>query len=137
MTVAYSDFVAAFPEFSNAERFPESGVNFWIGQADLQLNPRRFGRQIDLATMLFVAHNLVLGAQNARAANKGIPGVPMSPVSAKTVGEISITYDTKGTTIEGAGAWNATDYGQRLFSMMKAVGTGPVYMVPRRATSPW
>lgn len=137
MTVAYSDFVAAFPEFADQERFPASGVDFWIAQADNQINCRRFGKLESLAVMLFTAHNLVLGAQNQRAAAKGIPGVPMSPIASKTVGEVSVSYDTKDTVIEGAGAWNATSYGQRLYTMMKAVGTGPVYRVPPRRVSPW
>jgi len=137
MTVAYADFVAVFTEFSDSQKFPQVGIDFWIGQAPTQLNLPLFGQQADLATMLYVAHNLVLSAQNARAAQRGIPGAQISPVQSKTIGEISVAYDTKATTIEGAGAWNATSYGQRLYTMMKAVGIGPLYRVPPRTVAAW
>ncbi len=128
---AYSDFVSAFPEFSNEAVFTVSTINFWIPQAYGQLNAYRFGVQIDLAAMLFVAHNVVLSAREVATANVGgIPGQVTGPVTSKTVGPVSIAYGGQ-TSLEKGGAWNGTTYGQRLYKMMKAYGVGPFYVAPR------
>ncbi len=132
MTVAYQDFITAFPEFSNTTTFPQATVEFWIGQAYLQLNPAVLGTSMDLAVMLFTAHNVVLAAQSARASTGGgIGGASGGVVSSKSVADVSVSYDTTLTAIDGAGIWNATSYGQRLFMMLKAFA-GPVY----RAVAP-
>lgn len=132
MDVTHSAFVTAYPAFKDAQKFPCSQIEFWISQAPNQVNKRLMGKNYPLAVMLFTAHNIVIAAQQNRAAASGIPGTPISPVQSKTVGEVSIAYDTKGTEIEGAGAWNATIYGQQLYTLMKATSAGPRYRVPPR-----
>jgi len=132
MTIAYADFVAAFPEFSNAGTYPATQINFWIPQAYAQLNPRRFGVQIDLAAMLYVAHNVVLSARAQASANAGqVVGEARGLVASKSVGDVSVSYDTNSIATKDAGIWMSTVYGQRLYKMMQTFG-GPVYAVPRR-----
>lgn len=122
MTIAATDFTAAFPEFSNGTTYPLTQINFWIPQAYNQLNASRFGQTLDLAAMLFVAHNIVLSARDAATVNVGgIPGQATGPVNSKGVGQVHVGYDTPAMEIPGAGAWNATSYGQRLYRMMVAV----------------
>eukprot|EP01037_Dinobryon_pediforme_P023422 gene23422-24868_t len=121
MTVLYADFIAAFPEFSDATAFPASQINFWLAQAPNNLNARRLGKNYDLATMLYVAHNVVISAREVASAEKGIPGTAPGLISSKTVGPVSVSYDAAGTAVEGAGAWNATSYGQRLYKMLQAM----------------
>lgn len=139
MTAAPSDFVQAFPEFGQAAQYPPGQIAFWLAQAYQQLNSNRFGQQLDLAAMLFTAHNLSLSARAQAAANVGAPpGGVVAPVSSKSVGAVSINYDTDATNAEGAGSWNATQYGQRLYSMMRAFGGGPSYARgPRRPVDPF
>lgn len=131
--ITYTGFVAAFPEFCNLEVYPEAQINFWIPVAYAELNGRRFGTQIDLAVMLFVAHNVVLSAREAVAARAGqVVGQVQGPVTSKTVSKVSVSFSSD-TSIDGAGAWNFTTYGQRLYKMMKAYGAGPFYISgPRR-----
>ena len=130
-TVTYPEFVAAFPEFADAGKYPKPQIAFWIEQAPINLKASSFGRTWKLAQMLFVAHNTVLGARNAQAGSgSGIAGMASGPMSSKTVGQVSASYDTGATAIDGAGAWNATSYGQRLYTMIKAVGAGPIYRAP-------
>lgn len=133
MTVAYADFIVAFPEFGSATTYPETQIDFWIGQAPLQLNAYRFGQAIDLATMLFVAHNVVLSARAAQAAATGaIVGEATGPVSSKAVGSVSVGFDPGLVAIAGAGPWNSTTYGQRLYKLMQAFCAGPVYVSSKR-----
>src|ERR1700730_7677771 len=124
MTIAAADFIAAFPEFSNNAIYPISQIDFWIPQAYNQLNADRFGASLDLAAMLFVAHNIVLSARESVTGNVGgVAGQATGPVSSKGVGQVSLGYDTAAMQIPGAGAWNGTSYGQRLYRMMVAVSS--------------
>ncbi len=126
-----SDFVDAFPEFMNVAIFPTASIDFWITQAYNQLNATFFGTTLDLAAMLFVAHNIVLSARSARVAEfGGIPGEATGPINSKGVGAVHVGYGTLETAMAGAGAWNATLYGQRLYRMMVAVEAGGMYVPP-------
>ncbi|MFG1417179.1 DUF4054 domain-containing protein [Xanthobacter sp. V0B-10] len=132
--VDYATFVAVFPEFASPATFPEAQVAFWLGQAPNQLSARRFGANFELACMLFAAHNLALGAKDAKAAAfGGVGGGASGVTSSKTVDKVTVSYDTGATTIAGAGAWNATSYGTRLYKMIQAANTGPYYIPNRRA----
>src|ERR1700719_2846942 len=103
MTIAATDFITAFPEFSNNAIYPLSQINFWIPQAYNQLNADRFGTSLDLAAMLFVAHNIALSAREASTVNVGgIPGQATGPVNSKGVGQVHVGYDTGATQIAGA-----------------------------------
>lgn len=128
MTIAPSGFVVAFPEFGNAT-YPTPTVQFWLTQGYQDLNASRFGQDIDLAVMLFAAHNLVLGARNAAAAAtpSGIVGQASGPLSSKSVGGVSASFDTGAVATEGAAIYNSTSYGQRLWSLMMQFGSGPRY----------
>ncbi len=131
--VDYATFVSVFPEFASPATYPEAQVAFWLGQAPNQISEARFGRSVDLGCMLFAAHNLALGAKDAMAAaGGGISGSASGVVASKTVDKVTVSYDTGATTIVGAGAWNATTYGQRLYKMIQAANTGPHYISNRR-----
>lgn len=138
MAVTYNDFVAAFPEFSNETVYPQSQFNFWQAQAYLQLNAARFGASLDLAVMLFVAHNLVLSAQakKSAASGGGVVSTSSSLVASKAVDKVNVSYDTTTTTIAGAGLWNATVYGQRLYQMIRTFGAGLLYIPNKRVAIP-
>ncbi|TXH35299.1 MAG: DUF4054 domain-containing protein [Rhodospirillaceae bacterium] len=130
-TITHGEFVAAFPEFADAAKYPKPQVAFWIEQAPTLLNARSFGKSWKLAQMLFVAHNIVLSARNVQAGSGGgIAGMASGPMSSKTVGQVSASYDTGAVALKDAGAWNATSFGQRLYTMIKAVGSGPIYRAP-------
>lgn len=126
MSVTYADFIVAFPEFAKAAVYPQATVEFWLGQAHLQINAARFGASMDLATMLFVAHNIVLAARDTRSASFGTPGEFKGAATSKTVDKVSVTYSDK-SLIDGGGIWNDTTYGRRLYAMIKAFGAGPYY----------
>lgn len=138
MAVTHQDFVTAFPEFSDVSVYPQSQFDFWEAQAYLQLNAGRFGTSLDLAVMLFVAHNLVLSAQARKSATSGggVVSTSSSLVASKAVDKVSVSYDTTTTTIAGAGLWNATVYGQRLYAMIRAFGAGLLYFPNKRVAIP-
>lgn len=128
MAVAYLDFLNAFPEFRDASRFPVETGEFWLSQAYVQLNAQRFGSSIDLAAMLYTAHNLAIAGLEIEA---GGTGQGSALVTAEGVDKVSVSYDVASVSDQRGTVWNATSYGRRLFAMMKAYGAGPVYRLPR------
>lgn len=131
MAVTAASFRVMFPEFTDTTKFPTAQIDAWLAEAPNQLNASRLGRSYDLAVMLFVAHNIVLSARGvASASGSGVPGQATGPVTSKTVDKVSVSYDTGATALGRAGAWNATSYGQRLYTLLRACGAGPLYFVP-------
>src|ERR1700675_3367032 len=116
--INYDCFVSMFPELANPTQYPETGISLWLTEGYNELDACRFGTHLDMAVMLFAAHNTVLGAQNAAAANAGgIVGAASGPLASKTVGPVSASYDVEAVTSEGAGVYNSTSYGQRFWKL--------------------
>lgn len=138
MTVTEATFRADLPEFADAAAYPPSAVAYWLGMAALMLNARRWGdgavvavspptTKYDFGTEMFVAHNLVLERQATVAASKGaLPGLMTGPVNSKSVGPVSIGYDSQAGIEDGASHWNLTVYGVRFIRLARFVGAGPI-----------
>lgn len=134
LLVTYQSFVTAFPEFGNSALYPASQIEFWLPLAYTSLNAFRFGVQLPLAVMLFTAHNIILSAREVQSASGGkLVGNVQGALLSKSIGPISASY-SGNTAIDGAGAYNFTSYGQRLYTLMRAYAAGPKW-VPR--TSRW
>jgi len=133
-----ASFRLDWPEFTSVALYPTPVVSFWLTVAGLLLRTERWGNGsatatnppttiYDVATELFVAHNLVLERQAAKTASAGgTPGVSKGPVASMSVNGVSIGYDTASGLEEGAGHWNLTTYGTRLKRLMDLFGAGPV-----------
>jgi hypothetical protein len=120
-------FKGHYPEFVCPDTYPVSQVQFWLDTAYSLLNVQRWGRQLDMAAELYCAHNLALEARaQASAANGGIPGEAVGILNSKSVDKVSAGYDTGSSTETGAGHWNLTIYGTRLYRFMKMFGSGPI-----------
>lgn len=136
MTISRADLVAAFPEFDTETVYPTTQIDFWIGQAVKQISEARFGASYTLAMLLFVAHNIALSAQAARAGKAGgaigTPGL----VASKSIDKVSVSYDLTTTAAAGAGPWNATVYGQRYYALLRSFAVGPAYKVSPRVFAP-
>jgi len=118
---------ANFPEFANETAYPDSLLSFWLGVAYLMLRPQRWRQALDLGAQLYAAHNLVLEGLAAReGANGAPPQLAVGPIITKTVGEVTLTYDTaSGINVEDT-HWNMTTYGTRFIKFAKQFGSGPV-----------
>jgi Protein of unknown function (DUF4054) len=125
MAVTYDSFIASFPEFSNAAKYPEASFNMWLTFAQMMVSCERWGDMADIGVSLVVAHNLYFaGRAAAVAANGGSPGQATGIVSSKSVNGVSQGMDTASVAEQGAGQWNATDYGQRYFALAMMFGAG-------------
>lgn len=116
-----------FPEFDSTSVYPDAQVQFWLDFAYIMVNAQRWGVALPMGIQLFAAHNLVLGGQAVRAATVGgFPGGQVGPVSSKSVGPGSMSYDVGVGVEDKAGHWNLTTYGTRFINMARMMGAGPI-----------
>lgn len=133
-TLIYSQFLAGFPEFTNTAIFPEATFDFWALQADDNTGwtRRMTAGQKVLAQCLYVAHNVALAGRDALvAAAGGVPGQVTGALSSKAVDKVSASYSPT-STIENAGPYNLTTYGQRFYQMMRGINTAMYVPGPSR-----
>ena len=120
-----------FPAFSDASDYPNDSIQFYI---DLVLNDNlfpytRWGPQQLYAQELYVAHEVSLersmGNVPAGAAGAGL-GASVMMATSKSVGGVSVGYDTGLGNDPGMGYLTYTIYGRRLYYMMYQAGAGPI-----------
>lgn len=122
-------FRTAFPEFANTTTYPDSMINFWAGLAEMQVRPCVWKNCTTQGVQLYVAHEITLAAQNAAAAAVGgTPGNQGGIASSKTVGSVSVGYDSASTSEKNAGWWNLTNYGRQFFRLAQIFGAGAIQL---------
>jgi hypothetical protein len=128
--VTYQQFITDFPVFANGLIYLESDVNLYLGLT-AYFDPRRYGQFLNLAAELYVAHFLVIDAQDMMSISRGgLPGQTTGPAVSKSIGGASISY-AEYATIEGgttgnSGHWNLTVFGKRYLRIARMAGAGPV-----------
>lgn len=138
--VTVGQFREDFEEFSDDNVFASSTILFWlkIAQGDPKttpplnglLNQARWKSQYNLASELFVAHNLALEKLARDAAALGAtPGLGTGPVNSKSVDKVSVGYDTQAGISPDAGHWNLTTYGTRLWWLIQMFGMGSIQII--------
>jgi Protein of unknown function (DUF4054) len=131
MAITVDQFRQNFPEFKSAIVYPDTMVSLWLNFAYLLLSSRRWRQALDMGAQLYTAHQITLqGLSTAEGANGAPPGMAQGPISAKTVGELTINYDTAmGGTAED-GSWAQTRYGTFFVKLARQFGSGPVQTPP-------
>ena len=150
MSVTVASFRTDFQQsFGSLSAFPNDSVAYWLAIAGLLLNTQYWGigsttasspptTMLDFATELFVAHNLALEQQSAKAAaTGGTPGTTVGVVTSKAVGSVSLGYDVQAVVELDGGFWNQTTYGQRFLRLARMVGSGPVQIGIGRVPLPF
>jgi Protein of unknown function (DUF4054) len=121
-----------FPEFGSTTTYPNSVLQFWLNLFYVRTAPvvRRWGDLLDTGAELYACHNAVMEARAKRAADRGaIPGAMKGAVSAESAGPISQSYDTAGSSMDGWGNYNLTEYGVRFAEIANMVGAGPLTVI--------
>lgn len=122
-------FRQAFPEFANTEVYPTAMVDFWASLAEAQVRPQVWKTQTGVGVNLYVAHELVLAAQNAKTAKfGGAPGTFGGVANTKTVGTATVGYDSVTTGEKDAGYWNLTNYGKQFIRLARIFGAGAIQL---------
>lgn len=105
-----------FPEFGDIVAYPDASLNFWAGIGEARLPVERWGNLYNHGLELFVAHNITLAAAGT-AAGGGV-------TSSKSVGSVSVSYDTGAVAAAGASHYNQTVYGRRFWELARMRGAG-------------
>lgn len=122
-------FRAEFPEFSDTTVYPNAQITFWAGVAEKQVNRQVWCDEWTVGVSLYVAHEITLAAQNKKAAAVGgVPGTSGGIANSKTVGSVSVGYDSSTTTEKDAGYWNLTNYGKQLIRLARLFGAGCIQL---------
>lgn len=124
-------FRTTFPEFGNTVTYPNAMVEFWAGLAEVQVRsciwkPESV-RQKGIS--LYVAHEITIAAQNVKAGNiGGVPGISGGIANNKTVGSVTVGYDSSSTSEKDAGWWNLTNYGMQFIRLARIFGAGAIQL---------
>lgn len=122
-------FREAYPEFNDTAKYPDAMISSWAALAQAMVNPCRWRSQTALGVNLYVAHEITLQSQQAQAANAGgSPAGPSGVVNSKTVGSVTVAYDTASAVEKDAGWWNLTLYGRQFIRLARIFGSGPVQL---------
>jgi hypothetical protein len=125
------EFRDLFPVYNDEIRYPDATLTPWLTIADSLIDPQRWGELYNLGQGLFVAHNLALNALDERGGASGIPGIISGGiVSGKSVGSVSVSYDTSQGIEDKAGHWGLTTFGNRFLRYLRLVGMGGVQSGP-------
>lgn len=118
-------FRAAFPEFTDTTIYTTESINFWAGVAEQQVRQCAWKKLWTQGVMLYVAHEIVIASQSAKAASVGgAPGQQGGIANTKTVGSMSVGYDSVTSSEKDAGWWNMTNYGKQFIRLSRIVGAG-------------
>jgi hypothetical protein len=132
--LSVADFRALFPEFSDPSAVPDVTIQFNLNLAYASLRPSVWQDRLDAAAAYFTAHYVYMSRirkAQADAASSGasvIPGQASGVVSSKSVGGVSVSYDTSGGRTEGGGVFNLSTYGQEYLSMLDSVTVGVIQL---------
>lgn len=122
-------FRTSFPEFADTVRYPTPMIQFWATLAETQVRQCAWKNMWANGCMLYVAHEVTLASQSAQAgANGGTPGSQGGVPSAKTVGSVSVSYDSTSTSEKDAGYWNLTNYGKQFIRLARLFGAGAIQL---------
>jgi len=122
-------FRTSFPEFSSAIVYPDPMITMWAGLAERQVRSCVWKDSVTLGQSLYVAHELTIQAQSIKAASVGgVPGTSGGIANSKTVGSVSVGYDTTSTAEKDAGWWNQTTYGKQFIRLARIFGAGCVQL---------
>lgn len=125
------DFRTLFPEFSDKDAFPDIIVIAKAELANRRINPVRWRNLSDYGRSLMVAHYLALWkftqlqnkvGPDGKITITAVPGMSSGRTASKTVGALSVSYDTTLGSLADAGFWNLTTYGQEVWQMIGLIG---------------
>jgi hypothetical protein len=101
----------------------------WSELAIAMVDCRRWRSQTLLGISLYVAHEITLEAQSVAAAKiGGTPGQQAGQANNKTVGSVTVQYDSASAAEKDAGWWNLTTYGKQFIRLARIFGAGAIQL---------
>lgn len=124
-----AQFRVDFPEFADAVAYPDGQLTFWSDIAEKLVVECAWGDLYDFGVQLLVAHNLVMAkASKNSAATGALPGGLAGQQNSKTVGSVSVGYDSAAAAEKDAGMYNTTTYGKQFIHYARLFGAGAIQL---------
>lgn len=118
-----------FPEFTDTIRYPNAQITLWSAVAAKQVRSTVWGDLFNTGVQLYTAHCIALASQNVKAGTVGgMPGTGGGVPNTKTVGSVTVGYDSVSTAEKDAGWWNLTNYGKQFIHLARIFGAGCVQL---------
>jgi hypothetical protein len=139
---AFPCTVAAFrafcPAFADPAQYPDEVVQMWLDLASHFVNSC-WGPMQGAGQAWWAAHEMAKMESATKAALGGNPGGVSGVISSKSVGPVSVSYDTQIGVVEKAGPYNLTMYGRQYAYFANLFGMGPFQFGPPEPApqSPW
>ena len=114
-TPAIELFRAVFPSFKETAT---ASIAIYLKMAEERISCACFGKDTQYARQLWAAHMMTINGA-AGSSESSAAGGFSGAVASKSVGSMSISYDTGGTAETDAGFYNLTPYGKQLFHLMR------------------
>ena len=122
-------FRVAFSEFNDTAKYPDELIEFWSGLGELLVRPSIWKKAWQQGMSLYVAHHIVLARRHQKEAKFGkAPAMSDGVLSNKTVGGVTIGYDSNASNEEKAGQWNLTTYGKQFYQLVRIFGAGCIQL---------
>jgi hypothetical protein len=121
-------FRTDFPEFADTALYPDPMIRLWGEFAERQVNEHRWGDQHKRGVQLYTAHEITIEARDLKAGNIGGTPGQTGLVNSKTVGSVTVAYDTQSTIEKDAGWWNLTTYGRQFIRLARIFGVGAIQL---------
>lgn len=139
---AASDFLSWYPQFGNDSAgnpvVPAGALQNFIEEAQASVQKARFRATWPRAMALFIAHQCQLYVQTTASTGTTAEqvlqdGKFQGVVTAKSVGDVSVSYDTNVTgrdtpTLQGWGDFHLTEYGVQFATLAKRYALGNMYV---------
>jgi hypothetical protein len=128
-----AQYRALFPAFADSATYSDTTVQMWLDMGGCMVNCG-WGCMQAFGQGLWAAHEMWKLGPNSLTAKggNGLDGI----VANKSVGPVSVGYDTSLTKVEGAGPYNDTIYGQQYYQLALAFGLGPYQFGPPEPAPP-
>lgn len=130
------------PVYYPAPLVPIPLMNLYIALASASLNQARWLEYWYLGMSWYVAHMMTMWLRsyidpnsNPTAAQVAQAGLEKGMLVAKSVGDVSGSYENMMADFGEWGAWAETTYGAQLISVAKVIGLGFIYV--NAGPSPW
>lgn len=129
MAITPNNIRQDYYQFRDPGIFNDRIINKYIALATARLNPIRWQSQLDYGVELFVAHYLTLKERNDRVARMGgIPGEVKGPLTSRSVGEVSQSWDSSVVALDNGGFWNSSIYGIEFLQLARIFGMGAIQL---------
>lgn len=134
---AVADFVAQYPQFGPDAKgkylVPEIMLTMYVNLAHSYLKQARWKNTWQMAMGLFVAHFATIYLQSAakpgaEADQVVASGAARGMIASESAGDLSVSYESIASDLDGWAAWKLTIFGQQLVTFAKIIGKGGMYV---------